>query len=178
VRLAIPDLETLMSQLTEFYRGTGCDAEGRSLSEIWAFSDREMEDCHDFIQWLFPLREASRFNPNAPLLTHPDVAAFRSEPLLRENLLRSLDRFLDFLGLKRLDDAFDTGTEFAGKSVLWTVPNHNWLRITRVLHSLRVLGLEEHAERLCALLEGLNERGQARITRDTLDYWRNAAHPG
>jgi hypothetical protein len=55
-----------MSQLTEFYQGTGLDTEGRTLAQIWAFSDEAMEDDHDFIQWLFPLREPSRFNPDAP----------------------------------------------------------------------------------------------------------------
>src|SRR5687767_9226697 len=42
-----------MSRLTEFYRGAGTDNWGRSLAEIWAFSDDELEGIHDFIQWMF-----------------------------------------------------------------------------------------------------------------------------
>ena len=59
--------------LIEFYRGIAPDSEGRTLADLWAFSDDEMEEVHDFIQWMFPLREPSRFNPDAPLLTDEDV---------------------------------------------------------------------------------------------------------
>ena len=89
-----------MSQLTAFYRGTGTDVEGRTLAEIWAYSDAELEGVHDFIQWLFPLRERSGFNPDAPLLTDADIAEFRADPTLRANLLRSFEVFLAFLGLR------------------------------------------------------------------------------
>src|SRR5438067_6338723 len=104
-----------MSRLTEFYRGTGLDTEGRTLSEMWAFRDEEMEAYHDFIQWMFPLRERSQFNPDAPLLSDDDVAAFRDDLTLRAHLLRSLDRFLDFLGLARHEDRIGPGPAFIQK---------------------------------------------------------------
>jgi hypothetical protein len=164
-----------VSQLLEFYRGTGLDTEGRTLTQIWGFSDEEMEARHDFIQWLFPLREPSRFNPNAPLLSTEDVSAFHAEPALRAHLLHSLDRFLDFLGLVRRDDLFGAGPRFSEKRALWTVSNHNWLRISRVLHCLRIAGLEDHARHLFACLAELDRSGQARIAHDTLGYWRHAS---
>ncbi len=52
-----------MSQLTDFYRGTGTDAEGRTLAEIWAYSDAELEGVHDFIQSLFPCASAAVSTP-------------------------------------------------------------------------------------------------------------------
>lgn len=70
-----------MSQLTEFYKGAGRDSEGRSIAMIWAYSHAQWEASHDFIQWLFPLRLPSRFNPDAPRLTEVDVAEFT--PALR-----------------------------------------------------------------------------------------------
>jgi hypothetical protein len=76
-----------MSRLTDFYRGTGTDAEGRTLAQLWAYSDEQLEDVHDFIQWLFPTPTPSRFNPHAPVLADADIAAFRSDPDLRANLL-------------------------------------------------------------------------------------------
>ena len=75
-----------MSRLIEFYRGAAPDSEGRMLADLWAYSDDKMEDVHDFIQWMFPLREASRFNPDAPLVTDADVEAFRADPAIRESL--------------------------------------------------------------------------------------------
>src|SRR4051812_19771894 len=130
-----------MSRLIDFYRGTGTDSEGRTIATVWAFSDAELESIHDFIQWLFPLREPSRFNPDAPLLTDADIAVFHADPALRANLLRSLEGFLAFLGLRFDGDAVVPAADFESKNVL-AFENHNWLRITRVLTSTRLLGLE------------------------------------
>ncbi len=160
-----------MSDLIAFYRGTAPDSEGRTLADLWAFSDREMEDVHDFIQWMFPLREASRFNPDAPLLTDSDVAAFRADPALREALGRSLARFLAFLGLAIEGDGVVEGPDFAAKADVWKYPNHNWLRITRVLACTRMLGLEGESRAFFAFLDGLLQAGKSGIDAHTFAYW-------
>jgi hypothetical protein len=167
-----------MSRLIEFYRGTGTSSGGRSLTQIWSFNDNEMEYHHDFIQWLFPIKEPSRFNLDAPVLTETDIQAFRSDPLLRDNLLRSFDRFLAFLGLARKEQSILCAPDFPQKQGRFTSPNHNWLRITRVLHCLRSLGLEDQGWEFFRCLEHLVESGQARITPETFAYWKNAAFPG
>ena len=107
-----------MSQLLDFYRGEGTDAEGRSLHELWSWSNDELEQVHDFIQWMFPLREPSRFNPDAPLLTAADVAAFRSDAFLRSRLTKSFKRILVFLGLSLAED----GTVVEGPNFAERVP--------------------------------------------------------
>lgn len=166
-----------MSELIEFYRGNGTDNTGRTLEQILAYGDDDMELVHDFIQWLFPLREASRFNRHAPLLSERDVATFRTDAALRANLLRSLDRFLGFLGLERKSDRIEPGPGYAARSEVLTTPNHNWLRITRVLHCLRLLGLEEEGRRLLDCLENLQAAGKADVAPDTFRYWRDATYP-
>jgi Opioid growth factor receptor (OGFr) conserved region len=160
-----------MPDLIAFYRGLAPDSEGRTLDQIRAFSDDEMEDVHDFIQWMFPLREPSRFNPDAPLLTDADVAAFRSDPALREALARSFARFLQFLGLAIEGDRVVEGPDYASKSEVWRYPNHNWLRITRVLASTRMLGLEAESEAFFSFLEGLHKPGKSGIDDRTFAYW-------
>ena len=160
-----------MSKLIAFYRGEGTDARGRTLAEVGAFSDGRMEAVHDFIQWLFPLRESSRFNPDAPLLTDADVAAFRAEPALREALRASLVRFLAFLGLAIEGERVVEGTEFALKADVWRFPNHNWLRITRVLASTRTLGLEAESAAVFVALKKLRDGGETGIEAPTFAYW-------
>lgn len=164
-----------MSRLVDFYRGEAADAEGRTLAEIWAFTDERMEAIHDFIQWIFPLREASRFNPDAPLLTDADVAAFRADPALRSNLLRSLDAFLGFLGLARAENGIAEGPNFEARRDVWAFPNHNWPRITRVLHCLRILGLDDEPRALFAFLDRLYRGGTSGIAPDTFRFWADAA---
>jgi hypothetical protein len=44
---------------------TSRDAEGRSLEDLWNFSDKELEWNHDYIQVLFPVSPIDTFvNPN------------------------------------------------------------------------------------------------------------------
>jgi hypothetical protein len=166
-----------MSQLIEFYRRTGTDAQGRTLDQILAFGDDEMESCHDFIQWLFPLEQASEFNSQAPILTKQDIQAFRGDASLRANLSNSFDRFLAFLGLARKDQEIGPAADFASKQAVFTSPNHNWLRITRVLRALRLLGLEDEARSFFHSLNRLIESGQAKITSTTYDFWKKATFP-
>jgi hypothetical protein len=165
-----------MSRLLDFYRGDGTDTEGRRLGEILAWDDDELEAVHDFVQWLFPLPEPSRFNPDAPLLTAEDIAAFRTEPLLRTNLLQSLGRFLAFLGLiQKPDGTVAEGPTFAARVAdVWAYPNHNWLRITRLLRCLRLLGLEDRARSLYAWLESQYRASKYPIPPDTFRYWTEA----
>lgn len=166
-----------MSRLVEFYRGAATDTEGRQLEAIWAWNDHDLEAVHDFIQWLFPLPEPSRFNPDAPLLSAHDIRTFRSDPLLQAHLQRSFERILTFLGLTRADDgAVIAGENFAARAAdVWANPNHNWLRITRVLESTRMLGLEVESRAFFTFLKGLRDHAESEITLETFLYWEHAA---
>lgn len=123
-----------------------------------SFDDASLEHVHDFIQWLFPLRERSGANPTAPRLDDATVSAFHQRPDLRANLRRSYDRMLAFYKA-------DRG---------WLTPgNHNHLRLTRMLISLRTLGLEGEARELYGYVTAIaKQRGG--VTSDSLRYWREA----
>ena len=164
-----------MSTLTEFYNGLGRDSEGRTLADLWAYSDGELESVHDFIQWLFPLRDPSRFNPDAPRLTDADIAAFRDNPEMRRNVRRSFDVLLAFLGLRYQEGRVVEAGDFDSKRRVFGRPNHNWLRITRVLLSLRLLGLDEESLAFFQFLKGLREAPRSAITDETFRFWRDAA---
>lgn len=164
-----------MSMLTDFYRGLGTDNEGRTLAEIWSFNDEQLEGIHDFIQWLFPLREPSRFNRDAPILTDADIAEFRSDPKLRDHLLRSFEVFLAFLGLRLEEGRVTRAPDFDRKAEALRSPNHNWLRITRILTSTRTLGLESQSRALFDFLKAYRDSGSSQIATDTFRFWERAA---
>ena len=42
-----------------FLKNEGVDFKGRSLSEIWKYTDVQIEQNHDFIQVVFPLNKPS-----------------------------------------------------------------------------------------------------------------------
>jgi hypothetical protein len=161
-----------MSRLVDFHRGTATDSEGRWLRDLWKWNDDDLEAVHDFIQWMFPLPEPSQFNPDAPLLTEEDIAAFRADATLRANLRCSYDRILSFVGLTSHDGTIKEGPNFSARAAyVWTAPNHNWLRITRILRSLTLLGLESEAQALYACLSAFHQSRRFPIPDSTFRYW-------
>lgn len=157
-------------KLIAFYRGTGADDRGRRIDEIWSFSHEELEAVHDYIQWLFPLTERSAFNPGAPLLDDDTIARFREDAALRANVERSLRVMLDFYGLAIAGHEILRVPTFGARSRVWLTPrNHNFLRLTRILKSLSLLGLHDRATQLLACLESLGIRDE-----EALRYWREA----
>lgn len=165
-----------MSQLLDFYRGQGTDSEGRSLTDIWSWQDDDLEAIHDFIQWLFPLPEASQFNPDAPLLTGEDIAAFKSDPILQTNLMKSFERILGFLGFSLAADGkvVESDCFQARIADVWAQPNHNWLRITRILRSLRLLGKKSNAKAFYDRVSAYYQSRRFPIPANTFRYWTYA----
>lgn len=164
-----------MSLLIDFYRGTATDSEGRWFVDILQWSDDEFEQVHDFVQWLFPLPEPSQYNPGAPLLTGDDMAQFAKSPDLAANLKKAFDRFLSFLGLTRSGDAIARADHFDERVAdVWSAPNHNWLRITRVLRCLTLLGRRDDARQLFAWIETEYTRRRFPISSETFEFWSAA----
>lgn len=120
-----------MGSIVDFLAGRGHDARGRTLDQILAWGDAELDRRHDFIQWLFPLREPSAAVPGSPVLSPADVQAIRADPAARRNLDRAAARMLAFYGA----------------TANWRGPvDHNHLRITRVIKSLRLLADDRAAD--------------------------------
>jgi hypothetical protein len=165
-------------RLISFYRDGARDDRGRTLAEIVAWDDHALEDIHDFIQWLFPLPERSGANPAAPVLDAATIAAFRPSAEMRARLRTSLERMLLFYGLAWAadDHAVVRAENFAERAQNWLWPgNHNHLRLTRILRSLRVLGLGAESAALFATLDEIYREFPDRISERTFAFWRDAA---
>jgi len=148
----------MTNPLVAFYEGTGTDDRGRRLDDIWTFSHDELEGVHDYIQWLFPLAERSAFNPDAPVLDAATIARFKSDATIRRNMQRSLAMMRGFY-----------------EDPEWLSPgNHNYLRLTRILKSLSLVGLDGEARQLLAWLEEIYKTHAPVIGTRTLDFWRRA----
>jgi hypothetical protein len=166
-------------RLTRFFAG-GEDDQGRTFDEIVGWDDARLELVHDYIQWIFPLPERSGANPWAPMLDAATIAAIRGSVGMQGRLRAAFLRMLAFYGFALEGDRVLEGPRFAAASRNWLhAGNHNHLRLTRILRSLRVLGLEHEAETLWEALRSLYERegaaGRRTITNETFAFWRQAA---
>ena len=157
-----------MNRLISFYLNEQPDREGRTIEQIWSMTDDELMETHDVIQWLFPLAEASKFQPTSPVLSDKQIAAFHDDPRLRENLLTSFCRFMKVFGLAYIDGDV---RQMSHKDI-WISLNHNWLRFTRILKSLTILGLHDEAMAFLKFLE--KKIGNV----PSMSYWRSAVGLG
>ncbi|MDT8924711.1 opioid growth factor receptor-related protein [Pseudomonas taiwanensis] len=148
--------------------------QGHALRDIQAFDHDQLEFTHTYIQWLFPLPEASTINPEAPVLTALHCEAVAISPLLKKQIGINLDLMLGHWGIQRQAVDFLKAANFDTQSVLWlTEFDHNHLRITRVLAFLAMTGFGVVAERLYTFLHArLQDELYNRI--GALKYWRDA----
>ncbi|AWN46317.1 hypothetical protein DK419_08330 [Methylobacterium terrae] len=142
-----------------FLAGRGRDGRGRGLADVLAFDDARIEGVHDFIQWLFPLAEASRAVPGAPVLGPAEAEAIRADPAARAGLLAARDRMQRF---------------YAATDGWLTAFDHNHLRITRILTALRDLAGPEEARAFHDAVLRLNDAAGSPVNPGSLDYWRRA----
>ena len=149
-------------QLLEFYLDQGTDSRGRMLKEILAWKDpAEWEKCHDFIQWVFPLPEPSRFNPNAPLLDEETLEAFRSSAHIQANIAKAYVFAQRFLW---------------NNGVTWLQPgDHNQLRITRIIRFLNLTGKHLAAKNVYGQVTQLAKTRPEAVSDLTLEFWRQAS---
>ena len=110
--------------IVRFLEGKTPDHRGRTLSMVLAFSDERAEQTHDYVQWLFPLDEPSESVQGAPVLSDLDIDEIKKSPAAQANLIKESVWFFQFLN----------------RNQRWIAKyDHNQLRITRAIRSLRLL---------------------------------------
>ena len=118
-------------EIVGFLEGKTPDYRGRILAMLLQQTDHQAETNHDYIQWMFPLDEPSRSVSGAPVLTELEIDEIRQSSLAQANLAKSARWFLGFL---------ERNNHWISKY------NHNHLRITRAIKSLRLLTSDEAAD--------------------------------
>ena len=147
-----------LMDLIEFLMDKSPDFKGRNLSDIWNYTDDEIEYNHDFIQLIFPLDKPSQavFN-NVYLKSSNDIILIKQNKIIQNNILKSKDWFLKFLI----------------RNNQWkNYSDHNQLRITRVIECLRLLISDNEADLFYEQIKSMI--GKERINETTLHFWSRA----
>jgi len=152
--------EVTMGPLHSFLAGIGPDSRGRHAAEVLAFSDEQLEAVHDYIQWLFPLPTRSAAQPDAPVLTESEITAIRADPVAADTLRRATERML----------------RFYGRTSWWLAwQDHNHLRITRIIRTLKLLVGAAAAQRFYKAILDMHAAAGAPINTRSLQFWAEAA---
>ncbi|XP_051768375.1 opioid growth factor receptor-like protein 1 [Ctenopharyngodon idella] len=163
----------------EFYHGkinsSPDDVHIDTFHKQWKGQYDWLEDCHSYIQWLFPIQEPG-VNWSAHVLTEKEIKLFRKDEEAKKKLVESYKLMLDFYGIclvnektgevKRTNDWEERFSNLNRYS-------HNNLRITRILKCLGTLGLKHYQAPLVKffLHETLVEKQLQRVKQSVLDYF-------
>ncbi len=143
----------------KFLTNQGPDFKGRTLDEIWSYSDNEIESTHDFIQIVFPTNKPSQASFNKLYLSDQTlIDKLKNNPKAIINLEKSAAWFLSFLNR---NDAWKKGYD------------HNQLRITRIIESLRLLVSDEAADEFFKAILRL-VKDPTILNPSTMKFWENA----
>ena len=142
----------------KFLLGKEEDFKGRTIEDIWSFSDIQIEKNHDFIQLIFPLNKRSQNVFHGYYLDNEElINDLKENKQICENIMKSSSWFLSFL--KR---------NHHWKSIY----DHNQLRITRVIECLRLLVGDDEADNFYqSVLVLCSDKN---INQITLEYWKNS----
>jgi hypothetical protein len=126
--------------------------DGLTVDRVLGMTYSELEHKHDWVQWAFPTWERSHFNPTAPTVTFAEADAAPMEA---------------HVSLHRLAAVYIT---FLTRTQEWRhLNNHNHLRITRLLKSLRLFGLDVMAQNVAAIAFEASP-----VTETTRRLWNEA----
>jgi hypothetical protein len=171
-----------MGRAVDFSGGTILHPGGVRLEDVWQWTNGQFEFEHAYIQWLFPLPDRSKAEPDSPILTTKDMERFNASTELRDKLLRSFKVLLRFYGFtfryeteECINPIIEPSDHFDQRAKTWlNSNNHNYLRITRILRCLTLLGLSREAREFFAALQRVYIHHTGEIGSYTYDFWKNA----
>ena len=142
-----------------FLLNESCDHKGRMLSDIYKFSDNEIEANHDFIQIVFPLAEPSFWSSNKYFIeSEQQIDSLTSDKNVREAILQSAYWYISFL--KRNNH--------------WkNVNNHNLKRITRMIKSVRLIVGDIEADKVKKEITSIPNIEKL-VGQNSIKYWKKA----
>ena len=129
--------------IVDFLEGVEPNINKLYIQDIWDLSDEEIENTHDFIQWLFPTDKPSRYNLAAPVLSEQDILNIQNSEKAKKNLKYSANWFLNFL---------DRYSYWIDRQ------DHNQLRIKRIKKCLGLLIDKNLSEKFLIQVNRLKER--------------------
>ena len=152
-----------------FFQNEISNIDGLKYEDILKYNDEQLEDKHDYIQYLFPLPIKSKFNPKAPVIGQIFIDEAINNIKIRKNIIKAFLRMIDFYGFNYIVKPFDLVDR--GEEKHWlTKNNHNYLRITRILKFLMLVKMEVLAytffEHLCNLVN------TGKIDENSFNIWK------
>ena len=149
----------IKNELFNFLANKGPDFKDRYISDLLKFTDRDFEEKHDFIQWIFPTNESSTIALEIPLVDDEIITLVKKSEIAQSNIQKATDLYLGFLY----------------RNSHWIKQHdHNHLRITRAIKSLRLLLGDKEADDFKKNIYGMLGGRILVIHENARRYWSKA----
>lgn len=163
--------------LMQFFRGEDNPLIPHKVDDIVTYTDEQMEMYHDFIQWIFPTMRPSQMHPEAPIIDEHFAEQLHTDKTACKNYCRTCQRYLNYMNFDCEGDSHIVDS--TREQPFYTLPYHNFLRITRMLESLNQTG---HQVCSRAVYEKMFEVMRTAPNHwlpydDTLRYWKATQQP-
>jgi len=142
-----PENDTTHQDNAKFYKGTKpSQTEGGMIDAVhrdFHGAYEMLEYRHNYIQWLFPIREAGMASVQP--MTKNESEQFKNSPEMQSNLIKSYELMLDFYGFVLKDKKtgeLERSQNWKSRFRNLSDHSHNYLRITRIMKCLGICGLE------------------------------------
>lgn len=103
----------------------------RNIEGLLNYSDKDLEDDHSFIQWMFPTPRMSQFNENSPVLSKQEITILKLNTQIINILQKFKDKMFEYWGIVPYN-----------KDRLPLLNGHNGLRLSRVIECLTLFGID------------------------------------
>jgi hypothetical protein len=158
VKIEIPQVKTRpQTSLLSFYRGRAVGMHNLTLDQLLEKPDDQLTAIRGYSAWLFPLWIPSTNVPDAPVVDANIIKAFQTEEVIKKNFMRAFSRMLTWYGFRY--DGTEYGQvlqadNFAARKAHWlTQSNPHFKTITRILWSMKILGMEQQARAFKSALD-------------------------
>lgn len=128
------------------------------IHKLWWQRYDLLEEHHGYIQWLFPLKEASRFNFHSSVMQRHEAVAIQNDKQCLARIVMSLRMMLNFWGAQLSPNDTDPIPKIAviqrcpdwpNRFMNLRIHSHNNMRISRMLKCLGDVGLEHYKMAIC-----------------------------
>jgi len=148
----------------------------QTLKEMQAWNDNKLNGVHNYITWFFPTRRHS-CSVDSIAITDEEIQEFKTNPILRKQILRNYYRMLKFYGFVFTGDKVIKSNNYEDNKHYWLCEQTpNFGRIARMLQSLMLLGFSQAAMLFYdALMQAYSKEEQI-IPVKVLDYWHSSVY--
>lgn len=155
----------------DFFQNKINNVEGLKYNDILKYNNKQLEDKHNYIQYLFPLPIKSIYNPDAPVINEIFINEAINNLIIRKNIIRSFLRMMNFYGFEYSMKPFSLIDKEESKHWL-RKHDHNYLRITRILKFLILVKMEMLAYKFVEQLCKLKSTGEINV--ESFNFWIKA----